>query len=231
VALPGDTLITLASRAGAAPSAFAAANGIVSGMVYAGARYRVPPSSSGSAVPFVANPPRAVTSGRHDTVMAIARRTHTSARDIASLNGLTLSGALRPGTRVLIPSSWRCPVQRATFMNDWGFGREGGAPHQGNDLMAARGTPVVAPVDGVVVRHPNHLGGNAVWLYGSDGNSYYGAHLERYGAQGAVRRGTIIGYVGDTGDARGGPTHLHFEIHPGRGPAVNPYPTLVSACR
>ncbi len=74
----------------------------------------------------------------------------------------------------------------------------------------------------------NRLGGNALWLDGDDGNSYYYAHFDRYGKIGAGEAGDIVGYVGDTGDARGTP-HLHFEVHPGRGPAVNPYPTARSA--
>ena len=69
------------------------------------------------------------------------------------------------------------------------------------------------------------------FLHGKDGNTYFGAHLDSYASDGgSVAAGTVIGYVGDTGDARGGVTHLHFEIHPGGGGPVNPYPTLVKYC-
>jgi murein DD-endopeptidase MepM/ murein hydrolase activator NlpD len=128
---------------------------------------------------------------------------------------------------------WMCPVQGPhAFSNDFGAPRGGGRRrHQGNDILARRGTPVVAPVTGSVRRHDNRLGGISFYLDGIDGIEYYGAHLNRYaGRSGRVLQGTVIGYVGNTGDARGGPTHLHFEMHPGGGRAVNPYPTLRVYC-
>ncbi|MDQ1446035.1 MAG: hypothetical protein QOI20_2499 [Acidimicrobiaceae bacterium] len=132
---------------------------------------------------------------------------------------------------VIVTGSWVCPVQGPhAFSNDFGQPRSGGRRHQGNDILSPRGTPVVANVGGVVSRHPNHLGGLSYYLHGADGNTYYGAHLQSYGAEGSVSVGTVIGYVGNSGDASGGPTHLHFEIHPGGGGAVNPYPTLVKYC-
>jgi murein DD-endopeptidase MepM/ murein hydrolase activator NlpD len=107
----------------------------------------------------------------------------------------------------------------------------GGRSHQGNDILAARGTPVVANVGGTMQQHPNGLGGNAYFLEGDDGQEYYGAHLDSFsGATGHVPIGTVIGYVGNTGDAAGGPPHLHFEIHPSGHTPTNPYPTLVKYC-
>ena len=123
-----------------------------------------------------------------------------------------------------------CPVQGPnTFTDTWGAPRSGGRRHQGVDLLAARGTPAVAVVSGFARASRNRLGGNALWLDGNDGNSYYYAHFDHYGKLGAVDVGDVIGYVGDTGNARGTP-HLHFEVHPGRGAAVNPYPTARSHC-
>ena len=144
------------------------------------------------------------------------------------------AGAALPASRAMtVPGTWVCPVDGATFANDFGYRRPDapGAPHQGVDLFAPRGTPVVAPVSGVLGRYPNDAGGLAFQLFGDDGVRYYGAHLEADGAVGPVKAGTVIGYVGTTGDARGTAPHLHFEFHPGGGAAVNPYATLVGACR
>jgi murein DD-endopeptidase MepM/ murein hydrolase activator NlpD len=99
--------------------------------------------------------------------------------------------------------------------------------HQGNDITAPYGTPIVAPFDGRAVATPNRIGGLAVKVFGKYGY-VYNAHLSRYGRLGEVTKGTIIGYVGATGNA-GGP-HDHFEWHPGNGPAVDPYPFLVRVC-
>lgn len=128
--------------------------------------------------------------------------------------------------------SWMCPVQGPrAFSNDWGNARSGGRRHQGTDVLAPRGTPIVANVGGSVKRHNSRLGGLSYYLQGDDGNEYYGAHLDSYvGGSGRVAQGTVIGYVGNSGNARGGPPHLHFEIHPGGGRAVNPYPTLRQYC-
>lgn len=103
--------------------------------------------------------------------------------------------------------------------------------HQGNDIFATSGTPLYATTRGVIARRAVAiLGGNKLWLVGADGTQYYYAHLEAYadGIQDGsiVEAGQVIGYVGDTGNAKGTPPHLHFEIHPGGGAAIDPYPIL-----
>jgi murein DD-endopeptidase MepM/ murein hydrolase activator NlpD len=99
--------------------------------------------------------------------------------------------------------------------------------HQGNDIMAAMGTPIVAPFDGVAVDARNHIGGLAVEVMGEFGY-VYNAHLSAYGTLGPVETGDVIGYVGATGNA-GGP-HDHFEWHPGNGDAVDPHEFLLMVC-
>jgi murein DD-endopeptidase MepM/ murein hydrolase activator NlpD len=125
-----------------------------------------------------------------------------------------------------------CPVAGPVeFVDSWGFRRSGGRRHQGTDMLAPTGTPAVAPVSGVVTHRSNRTGGLSYHLVGDDGAYYYGTHLSAYGASGPVTAGTVIGYVGDSGNARGTP-HLHFEIHPGGegSGAVDPYPTVALLC-
>jgi murein DD-endopeptidase MepM/ murein hydrolase activator NlpD len=98
-------------------------------------------------------------------------------------------------------------------------------------MLSPRGTPVVASVSGTVEGHTSSLGGTSYTLRGDDGTTYYGTHLDSLsGVSGRVARGTVLGRVGNSGNARGGPPHLHFEIRPGGGGAVNPYPTLAASC-
>jgi murein DD-endopeptidase MepM/ murein hydrolase activator NlpD len=132
-----------------------------------------------------------------------------------------------------VTSAVVCPVQgEVDFIDSWGFPRSGGRDHKGVDMMAAAGTPTVAPVSGVVEHSSNLLGGKAWWLTGDDGHKYYGAHLSADANVGVgwVPAGTVIGYVGSTGNAAGGDPHLHFEVHPGGGDAVNPYSFVAAAC-
>ena len=159
-----------------------------------------------------------------------ARRARAAAAAAAA--GRRTSASSRSGAAPLIMGgSWLCPVAGAhAFGNDYGDGRSGGRRHAGNDILAARGTPIVAPVAGTVSFRSVSLGGRSFFLEGVDGNEYFGTHLSGYaGGSRSVSAGEVIGYVGDDGNARGTP-HLHFEIHPGRHGTVNPYPTLSAHC-
>jgi murein DD-endopeptidase MepM/ murein hydrolase activator NlpD len=124
-----------------------------------------------------------------------------------------------------------CPVAGfAVLTGEFGELRPGGKAHTGVDLATVTGTPVVAVVDGVMRHEVGGAGGNAAWLAGSDQVSYYYAHFSRYeGVDRAVKAGDVIGYVGMTGNATG--PHLHFEMHPAAGVAVDPFPLLLALCQ
>ena len=136
-----------------------------------------------------------------------------------------------------------CPVDGAVagrdFSNDWGYPRSGGRTHKGNDIFANRGRAVVAIDDGTVVRMNTRessggLGGITVTYRTGDGSEWYNAHLDQIasgvtvGAQ--VSAGQQIGTVGNTGNARTTPPHLHLGRRYGGG-WVNPYPTISELCR
>ncbi len=117
-----------------------------------------------------------------------------------------------------------------SFVNDWGAPRAVGRTHKGCDVMANYGTPCVAITSGVVEQRSGGNAGLYIALHGDNGHLYYYMHLQGFAASGRVRAGQVIGYVGDTGNARGCP-HLHFEWHPNHGGPVNPYPLLVALDR
>jgi murein DD-endopeptidase MepM/ murein hydrolase activator NlpD len=127
-----------------------------------------------------------------------------------------------------------CPVgQPRAFSDDFGDPRPGGRTHQGIDLLAPLGAPIYAAQSGQFEQNSNSLGGTSALLYADNGDYTYYAHMSSYAgvANGAhVPAGTMIGHVGNTGDAAGGPYHLHFEYHPGGGGAVDPYRYLVAVC-
>ncbi len=129
-------------------------------------------------------------------------------------------------------AGWVCPTGNAAvaFSDTWGAPRQNGRRHQGVDMIGPRGTPVLAVVDGVAVGKPNVLGGTTVSFTGDDGNRYYYAHLDSYVTLGPVKAGTVIALMGQTGDAQFSVPHLHLEIHPGGGQAVDPYPTVRAHC-
>ena len=103
--------------------------------------------------------------------------------------------------------------------------------HQGTDIFAAHGTPLLACERGVLIKiGTDTLGGTKLWLVGASGTRYYYAHLSGFAPDvvenKVVGAGDVVGYVGNTGNAATTPAHLHFEVHPNGGAAVNPYPLL-----
>ena len=128
-----------------------------------------------------------------------------------------------------------CPVAGpVSFSDTWGAPRSGGRSHQGVDMIAARGTPVVAIYEGTIYRiTTGALGGLSVWLRTANSDRFYYAHLDSYGDISVgkqVAQGFVVGYVGTTGNAPAFLPHLHFEYHPGGGAAVNPYPLVRPIC-
>jgi murein DD-endopeptidase MepM/ murein hydrolase activator NlpD len=125
-----------------------------------------------------------------------------------------------------------CPVPSFTDISDT-FGMMVHIPHvpvhrhEGNDIAAPYGAPILAPFDGLASTGRDTLGGLTVRVFGADGY-VYNAHLSRLGQLGWVRAGDVIGYIGTTGDATS--PHDHLEWHPNDGPAVDPHALLVVAC-
>ncbi|MBO6224899.1 MAG: M23 family metallopeptidase [Psychrobacter sp.] len=121
------------------------------------------------------------------------------------------------------------PLPEQGLADTWGAARSQGRTHEGIDIFAPRGTPIQSTTQGIVSKvGNNNLGGRVVVVVGPGGAGHYYAHLEDYAdisPNDWVNAGDIIGYVGDSGNAKGTPPHLHYGIYI-NGSAVNPYPLL-----
>ena len=121
------------------------------------------------------------------------------------------------------------PLPEQSLTDTWGAARSQGRSHEGIDIFAARGTPIQSTTQGIVRKvGENNLGGRVVVIVGPGGAGHYYAHLEDYAdiaPNDWVNAGDIIGYVGDSGNAKGTPPHVHYGIYI-NGSAVNPYPFL-----
>ena len=143
------------------------------------------------------------------------------------------SAARMPLEQAMVLGLGHFPVAGpAHWVHDWLLPRRGPPIHlhQGTDVWAAMGTPLRAPYGGRLRYEDAGLGGLAAYVTAADGTYYYLAHMAGTApglVSGAtVTQGQIVGFVGDSGNARGGPTHLHFEVHPRGGAAVDPKPIL-----
>ncbi len=125
-------------------------------------------------------------------------------------------------------SGWiqTCPVAGpSSFVDSFGDPRPGGRSHEGIDMISAAGTPVVAVAPGVA-HVASSIGGNGVVVQHPNGDWTFYAHLGPT-VSGPVAAGQAVGAVGSDGVSV---THLHFEYHPGGGPAANPYSALLAVC-
>jgi murein DD-endopeptidase MepM/ murein hydrolase activator NlpD len=128
-----------------------------------------------------------------------------------------------------------CPIgDPVSYRDTWGAARSGGRSHRGVDMLSPIGTPIYAYENGVISRkNSGGLGGTSIYLQGDSGNLYYYTHLSGYvsgvDVGDRVTAGQHIAFNGDSGNAAGIP-HLHFEVMPGGGSNVNPYPYAFQAC-
>jgi murein DD-endopeptidase MepM/ murein hydrolase activator NlpD len=181
-----------------------------------------PPPASGVSVPPEAQ----------RIIDAVARTGASSnARLLARLGELRDLGLPEP--EALRVGLGRFPIAgSARYSHDWLYPRYGPGFrfHLGTDVFAALGTPVRAPVDGVAHSASGGLGGLTVKVVMPDGTYFYLAHLsglvDGFTNGMAVSTGDIVGYVGDSGNARGGAPHLHIGIYPRGGPPIDPKPVL-----
>jgi murein DD-endopeptidase MepM/ murein hydrolase activator NlpD len=132
-----------------------------------------------------------------------------------------------PDAKIAMPVE---DVSKTQIANTWHAPRGNDRLHEGQDIFAARGTPVLSATEGYIVTiGENNLGGQTVSVIGAGGRTYYYAHLDSYAphiAEGDyVTRQTLLGYVGTTGNAAGTPPHLHFGVY-APGGAINPLPLL-----
>ena len=163
------------------------------------------------------------------------------ARERATPGPARRSGRARPAPRrreapelraLRTARGYAFPVHTGySYSNDWGAPRQHTGTHEGNDIFAPTGTPVLAVADGRLFRvGTRRIPGNRLWLKTEQGDTLFYGHLSafaedaRNGAE--VQAGDVVGFVGSTGDAERTPPHLHFEIHPRGGEATNPYPFL-----
>jgi len=135
--------------------------------------------------------------------------------------------AKEPDKKIAMPVK---DVSKNQVTNTWHAARGTDRLHEGQDIFAPQGTPVLSATEGYIANiGQNNLGGQTVSVVGAGGRTYYYAHLDSYAphiAEGAyVTTQTVLGYVGTTGNAAGTPPHLHFGVYAPGGP-MNPLPLL-----
>jgi peptidase M23-like protein len=134
--------------------------------------------------------------------------------------------AKSPDTNLSMPLK---DVKKSQIANTWHAPR-GERQHEGQDIFASKGTPILSAASGYVVKiGDNTLGGHTISVIGGGGRTYYYAHLDSYAPNlevgDFVNRQTVLGYVGSTGNADGTPPHLHLGVYTPTG-AIDPLPLL-----
>ena len=202
-------------------------------------------TAQATSVADLSAPPRPPTSGRGDRPVRGALPSRIPRAPEPDVGGEVPGGPVQVAPEVtarLSSGGYVFPVYgTASFGDSFGAPRPDvpGGWHHGEDIFAAKGTPLLAVADGTL--HTigfNRIGGYRLWLRDTQGNEFYYAHLSAYSplaVEGrSVQAGDVIGFVGDTGDADGGAPHLHFEIHPaamaglGYDGVVAPYTILLA---
>lgn len=150
-------------------------------------------------------------------------------------DGISGAAGSSGGSGYISPDGKTFPIAGKVNVVDGWHDKRAGHLHQGNDLMAPKGAPVLAIADGTITQTSpveKGLGGITIWLKDANGTKYYYAHLDTIAngiAPGVnVRVGQVIGTVGNTGNARSTAPHVHFEIHPNGGGAVDPNDVLMA---
>lgn len=244
VVQPGDTLNAIAGKFGVSASSIIDANGLANpNLIMPGQELVVDATAPKveaarlSQERWIAEGAGEVAATAHtvakgESVGKIASKYGVSISAIVDANSLANANVIKIGQVLTIPlgAGWVCPVPGGGFGDTWEAPRSGGRLHEGTDIFAPRGTPVLAPVSGYVTVKTGTIGGIQFTLDGDDGVTYHGTHMSESTASGRVVAGQQVGKVGNTGNAISTPPHLHFEIWP-YDHAVNPYFTLVEACR
>jgi murein DD-endopeptidase MepM/ murein hydrolase activator NlpD len=177
------------------------------------------PAEGGGDGPVPPGTPQVIPPGFQALINSVKRsKANNTAKLLAALQPLVDAGLTQD--EAVAAGFGQFPVGGyATFVDDWWYPRF--FPtfhlHEGTDIFAPYGTPVRAPSDGVLRQTNGAVGGLASYVTADDGTYYYMAHLSAYppgqAAGQRVKLGDIVGYVGDSGDAKGGAAHLHFEVH------------------
>jgi len=166
--------------------------------------------------------------------LAEERRARQARQRAAASTGSGGTSAATSSPAATSSGGMACPLDRPrSFIDSWGYARSGGRSHRGTDIMGPLGTPVRAITGGVWdIQRRGGSAGNWAILRGSNGDHYWYLHLNSHTVSDGARvsAGQQVGTNGSTGNASAGAEHIHFELHPGGGRAINPYPLVRSVC-